>query len=66
MKDKIINWLKLGLLIFTMVSGFYFIFAGIWYTVGLPLTDWALFLMAVLAGLAEWAYIKWVSVEQED
>lgn len=66
MKNKIINELKLFLLIFLMTSGIYFNLTFIWVLVGLPKTWWALCLIGVVAGLLEILYINWITVKTED
>lgn len=63
MKEKItalLNWLKVFVLLFSMTMGFYFIYAFIWYIVGLPLTNWALWLLVGIAGLTEYGYYRWI------
>ena len=66
MKDKIIDFLKLFLLIFAMTSGIYYHLTFIWVALGLPVTWWAILLIAVTTTVAELAYIKWVSVTTEE
>lgn len=60
MKDNIINFLKVFLLVFSMTMGFYLIYAYIWFIVGLPLTNWAMWLLSAVAGLTEYGYYRWI------
>lgn len=60
MRDNIINFLKLFVLLFSMTMGFYLIYAFIWFIVGLPLTNLALWLLLAVAGLTEYGYYRWV------
>ena len=63
MKDKFaarINWLKVFILLFAMTMGFFLAYAFIWHIVGLPLTDWALWLLLAIAGLTEYGYYRWI------
>ena len=62
MKDKIINGLKLFLLIFIMVMGFYFTYGLILSLIGLQLTEWVIMGILALSMISEVLYIKWVSV----
>lgn len=59
-KENILNFIKLFLLISMMTMGFHYIYAVIWFAVGLPQTTWAVLLCAVLAGLSEYGYFKWI------
>ena len=60
MKDNIINFLKVFLLVISMTMGFYLIYVYIWFIVGLPLTNWALWLLVAVACLTEYGYYKWI------
>lgn len=54
------GYIKLFLLITVMTVGFWFIYALIWYTCGLSLSDSAMWFLMALAGLTEYGYIQWV------
>ncbi len=60
MKDNIVNGLKIIVLLLAMIMGFWIIYAFVWYAVGLPLTDWALWLLLAIAGLTEYGYCRWI------
>lgn len=71
MKKKIIekltfiktHWVSLvqfQLLTLMMTMGFYLTYCLIWLSVGLPQTEWALFILALVAAGTEWAYLWWV------
>lgn len=61
MKEKIVNVVKLFLLIFMMTNGFFLTYCFLWYTLGLDITTWAMWVLYALAGLSEFGYIKLVS-----
>lgn len=60
MKNKIDNFMRLLVMIFTMVVGFFTTYALVWIAVGLPQTNWAMYLLCALAGLSMLGYILWV------
>lgn len=60
MKNKIINALKLFLLMVMMTLGFMFSYMAVWNLVA-ELTDVSVVACAVLAILSEFGYIWWVS-----
>ena len=60
MRDNIINGLKLSVLLLAMTTGFWFIYVFVWYAVGLPLTNLALWLILAVAGLTEYGYFRWI------
>ncbi len=60
MKEKIVNIIKLFLLVFIMIQGFFISYAFVWFAVGLPQENWALWLLYALAALSECGYIKWI------
>lgn len=63
MREKItrlLDWLKVFVLLFAMTMGFYLIYTFAWYIVGLPLTNWALWLLLAMAGLTEYGYCRWI------
>lgn len=60
MKDKIIHWLKLFLLIWPAVMGYSFVFLRAWVRLDLPLGWWSMTLASILAVLVEWLFLKWV------
>lgn len=60
MKNKIINALKLFIMMFMMTLGFMFSYMAVWHSVA-ELTGVGVITCAVLAILSECAYIWWVS-----
>lgn len=63
MKDKIeiiLNFIKVFLLFYIMVNGFYLVYAVIWFTVGLPQTNWAMWVIYAIACLTEYGYYRWI------
>lgn len=60
MKDKIIYWLKLILLTWPPVAGYAFMYLLAWAHFGLPQEWWTMPLLAALASLSEWLFLKWV------
>ena len=66
MKDKIIYWLKLFLLIHPSVAGYTFVYMLVWASLGLPQDWWTLPLLAAMAGLSEWLFLKWVGRWEDD
>ena len=61
MKNKIIFFLKLFVLIFPMVQGFFYTFALAWFAVGLQLTAWVIIALYALACLAVYGVYRWLS-----
>ena len=59
-RETISNVIKLFLLVFTMVQGFFLTFALVWTLVGLPLTTWAFLVLYAFAGAAEYGYYRWI------
>lgn len=60
-KENIGNICKLFLLFFMMTEGFWISYCFVWYWVGLPLTNWALWLLLGIAALSEYGYYRWIS-----
>lgn len=60
MKEQIIGWLKVCILITAMSMGFYLGYCFIWYAIGLPLTNWAMGILVGLAALTEYGYYLWI------
>ena len=60
MREKIDNFMRLFVLLSTMIMGFFFVYAVIWFAVGLPQTNWALALLMALAVLSEYGYYLWI------
>lgn len=60
MKDKIIYWLKLIMLIWPPIAGYGFMYRLAWVRLGLPQDWWTLPLISALATLSEWLFLKWV------
>ncbi len=61
MREKIDAILKISMLISSMTTGFWLWFSLTWYAIGLPLENWSMWLLAGLAGLAEYGYWVWLS-----
>ena len=61
MKGRIIGWVKFILLVLSMTLGFWISYAFVWYAVGLPLKDWALWMLLAIAGLTEYGYCRWIN-----
>ncbi|MBQ8359772.1 MAG: hypothetical protein IJX37_07690 [Oscillospiraceae bacterium] len=53
MKEKIIFYLKVFMV-------FLFEYLLVWYLLGLPMEWWASALLVVLAGISEYATIRWI------
>ena len=64
-KETITNCIKLALLFFTMIQGFFLTYALIWFVVGLPQTDWSIILLYVIACLSEYGYYRWIRSDDE-
>ena len=60
MREKIDAIIKISMLISSMTTGFWLWFSFIWCAIGLPLENWSLWLLAGLAGLAEYGYVMWL------
>ena len=60
MKDKIIYYLKLFLLIFPPIWGYTLLYSVVWCIIGLPFESWTVLLLAILAGISEWMFLRWV------
>lgn len=61
LKEKIIDFIKIFLLLWMMAAGFWVTYCLIWFAVGLPQTNLAVSLLGVLACLTEYGYYKWLS-----
>lgn len=59
-KENIANFIKLFLLVYMMVNGFFITYSFVWAAFGLPITKWALALLYALAGLSEYGYYRWI------
>lgn len=64
MKDKVINIMKVFILLFAMTMGFFFLYAIIWFCIDLPITKWTTVFLMILAGLSEYGYFRWIVVEE--
>ena len=60
-KDKIVNAIKFWLLTWMMFAGFWISYVFIWYALGLPIVNWALWILIALAFVSELLYLKWIS-----
>lgn len=58
--NNIGNYVKVFMLIFFMTMGFFLVYGIIWKMLKLPLNDWAVTILAVLAIISETAYIWWL------
>ena len=61
MKDKIVNVLKAFLLTFPATIGLVFMYSVAWFSIGLPEGWWATAILAVIAGVSEYAIIMWIA-----
>lgn len=59
-KENISNALRCFLLAWLMTLGWWLSYALVWFAVGLPQTDWALWLLFGLASASEVLYIRWL------
>ena len=60
MKDKIINMLKIFLLVFPATLGWHFLCLFIWFLLDLPAEWWATVLLTALSCGIEFAVIRWI------
>lgn len=60
MRERIAATIQLFLFVFIHFIGFWFGYAFIWFGVGLPQTDWALYVCFALALLSEVGYQWWL------
>lgn len=60
MREKIDNFLRLFVFLLMMTLGFFFVYASVWFAVGLQLTNGAIVLLVGLAVLSEYGYYLWV------
>ena len=58
-KERIVNFIKLLLMILMMIFGFLFVYTLMWFMVGLPQEPWAIFVCLALAVLSELGYVLW-------
>lgn len=61
LKERVTNALKFISLTVIMVMGFWLIYAIIWMGIRLPTTNWAIWILFMLALVSEYGYIKWLS-----
>lgn len=66
MIDKIIEGVKIFLLIFPPIMGYWFVYAMAWMVLGLPLERWSAVTLLGLAGLSEAVFLKWVVRWEKD
>ena len=59
MKDKIVEALKFFVFAFSMTMIFYFIYALMWISTGLPLNDYIKLVLVALSVLSTLGSIKW-------
>lgn len=60
MKEHIIKAVQFFLFAFMMTMGFHLTYTILWNAIGLPLTDWTLWILAALSLLSEFGYMKWM------
>ena len=60
MREKIKNFIQLGLVIFLFYIGFFTTYAVIWIISGLPIEPWATWVLLALAGLSVYGLVKWI------
>ena len=61
-KQQFIEYVKLGILILFMTLGFWFVYTLIWFVVGLPQNNWALWATFALSCASEYGYLKWLGI----
>ena len=66
MKDKIINILKVFLLVFPALVGLTTLYAIALYLIGLPAVWWTTAIAAVIAGVSEIAIIYWIGTTDNE
>lgn len=59
-KENISNFIKVFLLVFMMMMGFWISYCFVCHFVGLPLTNWTLWICFALAVASECGYYRWL------
>lgn len=59
-KKEIISGIQFFLIMYSMVMGFYFTYASIWYKIGLPVKWWTLFGATLLALASVFGVCQWI------
>lgn len=59
-KERIINTIKFMIFTTTGVMGFWLIYMIIWFAIGLPQTNWAIWLLLALAFGSEYGFVTWL------
>lgn len=60
-KERIVNSIKFWLFTIMMSLGFWISYTFIWYSFGLPVANWSLWILYALATATECLYVWWVS-----
>lgn len=60
LKERIVGAIQLFLFVFVHFIGFWFGYAFVWFSVGLPQTFWALWVCFGIAILSESGYLWWM------
>lgn len=63
MKRKIALYLKVGLLLSMVATGFLFTYAYIWILIGMPGNWWVAVALAVLSGISTLGLFRWIGKE---
>lgn len=58
-KESLFNTIKFALLTMFMIIGIWFSYFVIWSLLGLPQTDWALWVLFAAALGSEYFFVKW-------
>lgn len=66
MKNKIMFYLKIILLTWPPILGYFFLYASTWIKLDLPVVWWSVWLWAASACLSEWLFLKWVGRWEDD
>ena len=60
MKNKLIDIIKVFLLLLSMVMGYFHIYATVWFLADLPRTYWAMAVVLALALLSVYGLYRWI------
>ena len=59
-KEDVINSLKAGSCAVILTMGFWVIYGVVWLLLGLPETNWALWMLLAFAVVSEYFYVRWM------
>ena len=61
MKEKIVNYLKFAVFLWTTLFGFFSTYAVVWVAMGLPTNHWGASVVVItLSVMSVWGFIKWI------